>query len=191
MLGLPIWVFSRMLPGLVVSVLLVLGIKSHDTKVATKAVNAALVKERAVTTPLLNTLTTKFNEITHNIVESRKAAKLAADGELAAAKLEALNKSIKYQHEISAYKKEAAQFAVVRATDARLADERLRDATRPLSPGDGSDQQGIRLSGYTDRLSSLYAQCDKDLGDLIETAATTLGRLVEAEAAVRALSPVK
>ena len=69
--------------------------------------------------------------------------------------------------------------------------ERLLYATKPLAASDGTDQQGIRLSGYTNGLASLYGQCERDIGLLIETSARTLERLVEAEAAVRALSPSK
>lgn len=165
-----------------------LGFKHWITAPAVAKENARVT---AIYEPQFKKLTKDFNELTLNIVQSRLAAKTAADTAVAQEKLIALNQTDKYEKEIKLLKAAAVKTAADRATDARITDERVRNATSPLAAGDGSGQQGIRLSGYTDRLSGLYAQCDKDLGDLIETAAGTLHRLAKAEAAVRALSPVK
>lgn len=191
MFGLPLWLFNRVLPVVAMVGLVSWAVHTYNTKITAKAVLKEGGRITAIYEPPLKKLTQDFNDLTLNVVQSRLAAKTASDTAVAQEKLIALNQTDKYEKEIKFLKAAAIKTAADRATDARTTDERVRNATSPLTAGDGSGQQGIRLSGYTDRLSGLYAQCDKDLGDLIETTAGTLQRLAEAEAAVRALSPTK
>ncbi len=166
-------------------------VHAYNSYVSEKAVAAALVKERAVEAPKLKTAQAELSNLKTQVITDRLNATSAANAAIAQGKLDALNKTNIYVAEIKALKSAAAHAADQRASADRDADARLRDATRPLAAGDGSGQQGVRLSGYTNGLASLYGQCEKDVGVLIETAAGALDRLASAEAAVRALSPAK
>lgn len=164
-----------------------LAVHTYNTKITAKAVLKESARVEGIYAPKFKALTKKFNDLTTNVIQSRLEAESAIKLKQQEFKLEALNKTNRYEAEVKSLKLAAVQTAAGHAADTRLADERLRDATRPLATGDGSGQQGIRLGQYTNGLASLYSQCEKDLGLIIGTATETLDRLAESEAAVRAL----
>ena len=173
-----------------------LAVHTYNVKITTKAVLKAEAEMTAIYKPKFEGLTKQFNGLTKQandlrtqVITDRLNATSAANAALAQEKLNASNKTALYRSEIAALKSVASKRDADRAADLAVFDLRLRDATRPLAASDGSDQQGVRLSGYTNGLASLYSQCEKDLGVLIETTAGALDRLASAEAAVRALSP--
>lgn len=167
------------------------GVHTYNVKITTKAVLKAETALHAFYKPKFEGLTKTFNDLKTQIITDRLNATSAVNAAIAQERLHASLKTSKYLSEISVLKAEASQLRADRAVAASALTERLRYGTQPLATGDGSGQQGVRLSGYTNRLSSLYGQCEKDIGLLIETAAGALDRLGEAEAAVRALSPTK
>lgn len=173
-----------------------MAVHAYNVKITTKAVLKEGERKEALYKPKFEDLTKKFNglakdsnDLRTQVITDRLNATSAANAAMAKFKLEAFNKTTVYQNEIKSLKSAAAIAADKRAADDLAAAASLRDATRPLAPGDGTREQGIRLGQYTDGLASLYSQCEKDLGLVIRTAAEALDRLGESTAAVRALSP--
>lgn len=172
-------------------VLVAWGEHTYNTRITTEAVLKEGARKEAIYKPKFEGLTKQFNDLKTQVINDRLNATSAANAAIAQEKLNASLKTSKYLFEISALKTEASQLRAARSAAASDLAERLRYGTQPLANGDSSGQQGVRLSDYTNRLSSLYGQCEKDVGILIDTAAGALDRLGEAEAAVRALSPSK
>lgn len=169
-------------------------VSPYNNYVSAKKVIKAEAKKDAYYLPIIEDFTKKFkkqtttfNDLTTQVINDRLNATSAANAAIAQERLNASLKTSKYLSEISVLKAEASQLRADRAAAASGLAERLRYATQPLAAGDSSGQQGVRLSSYTDGLSRLYGQCEKDIGLLIDTAAGALDRLGEAEAAVRAL----
>ena len=154
-------------------------IHSYNVKVTKDAVDK-----------VTNTWTTKYNNLETKVINDRLAATSAANLEIAKEKDRANKATAKYQAELKANKALAAQRDSLRLTAADL-DARLRDATKPITTSDGAGAEGVRIGSYSNGLARRYEQCERDLGQALETAAAAVDRASAAEAAARALSPVK
>lgn len=164
-------------------------VHAYNTKITKAAVIEAKAEVTAIYKPKFDGLTKQFNDLQTNVIQSRLAAKSAADLLLAQEKLNASIKTSRYQSEIAALKTVASKRDADRAADLTGFDLRLLSVTKTLAPGDGSGSSGVRLSGYTNELAGLYSQCERDLGEAISTATEAVDRASSAEAAARALSP--
>ena len=63
MLGLPLWLFSRVLPVLALFGAVTWGVHTYNGKVSAAAVKVALADERAKTEPIFKELTANFNTL--------------------------------------------------------------------------------------------------------------------------------
>lgn len=177
------------LPALVLTGAVSFGVHKYNDGIREKAVAAALVKERAVTTPAFNALTQQFKTIEKNIIESRKAAKEKADAAITKEQDRADKATEDYKRELRAKKLLAAERdRLVVALDEQRA-SRLPELTQPLAARDGDSAEVGRLRVFADGLGRLLSQCQQTAADIRRAAATAIDRVAAAEAAARALKP--
>lgn len=143
---------------------------TYDTGVAKKAVESALVKERAVEAPKLKAAQLALAEI-----------KAASEAEAIKRKAELNVKTKEYQNAIAQTQLLKAELAAKRSSDADF--ERLLNTL--ANTGDSASGTGI--STRYDRLKTAYQQCERDTREALDTAASTIERLGEAIAAIDAL----
>lgn len=174
------------LPALVLTGAASFGVHKYNDGIREKAVAAALVKERAVTTPAFNALTQQFKDIENNIIQTRKQAKAAADAALAKEKDRADQATIKYKGQVRIVKEMAADRQAVLVDFNQLPDSMWN--FEDISAAHDSSHTGVvRLSGYTRRLIKRYQSCERDLNTAIGTAAAAVDRAAIRGAAVEAL----
>lgn len=181
------------LPALVLTGTVSFGVHKYNDGIREKAVAAALAEERAVTTPLLNTLasdfkslTTQIKGITTNIIETRKQAKADADAALAKEKDRADQATARYKGQVRVVKEMAADRQAVLVDFDKLPDSMWN--YDDFSAANDSGSTGIvRLSGYTRRLIKRYESCERDLNTAIGIAAAAVDRAAIRGAAVEAL----
>lgn len=181
------------LPALVLTGTVSFGVHKYNDGIREKAVAAALVKERAVTTPAFNGLTKKFNDLTRelkeietNIIQSRNQAKADADLAVAKEKRRADEATIKYKGQVRVVKEMAADRQAVLVDFNQLPDS-MWNFEDISAPHDGSHTGIVRISGYTRRLIKRYQSCERDLNTAIGTAAAAVDRAAIRGAAVEAL----
>ena len=181
------------LPALVLTGTVSFGVHKYNDGIREKAVAAALAEERAVTTPLLNTLasdfkslTTQIKGITTNIIETRKQAKADADAALAKEKDRADQATARYKGQVRVVKEMAADRQAVLVDFDKLPNSMWN--YDDFSAANDSGSTGIvRLSGYTRRLIKRYESCERDLNTVIGIAAAAVDRAAIRGAAVEAL----
>ena len=181
------------LPALVFTGTASFGVHKYNDGIREKAVAAALAEERAVTTPLLNTLasdfkslTTQIKGITTNIIETRKQAKADADAALAKEKDRADQATARYKGQVRVVKEMAADRQAVLVDFDKLPNSMWN--YDDFSAANDSGSTGIvRLSGYTRRLIKRYESCERDLNTAIGVAAAAVDRAAIRGAAVEAL----
>lgn len=181
------------LPALVLTGTVSFGVHKYNDGIREKAVAAALAEERAVTTPLLNTLasdfkslTTQIKGITTNIIETRKQAKADADAALAKEKDRADQATARYKGQVRVVKEMAADRQAVLVDFDKLPDS-MWNYDDFSAANDGSHTGIVRLSGYTRRLIKRYESCERDLNTAIGVAAAAVDRAAIRGAAVEAL----
>ena len=181
------------LPALVLTGTVSFGVHKYNDGIREKAVAAALAEERAVTTPLLNTLasdfkslTTQIKGITTNIIETRKQAKADADAALAKEKDRADQATARYKGQVRVVKEMAADRQAVLVDFDKLPDS-MWNYDDFSAANDGSHTGIVRLSGYTRRLIKRYESCERDLNTVIGIAAAAVDRAAIRGAAVEAL----
>ena len=168
-------------------------VHKYNDGIREKAVAAALIEERAVTTPLLNDLAakfkglgTQFKDIESNIIQTRKQAKADADAALAKEKDRADQATIRYKGQVRVVKEMAADRQAVLVDFNQLPDSMWN--FDDISAANDSGHTGIvRISGYTRRLIKRYQSCERDLNTAIGTAAAAVDRAAIRGAAVEAL----
>ena len=179
MFGLPLWLFTRILPALALVAGVWFGIvQPYNHYVSTKAVAAALVKERAITAPVIKRLGEWVAARDAKIEAIETASK--AEALRQASQLEIKQKD--YAHAIANTKTLKSRLDAMRGSDADF--ERLlnaRTVNNSSSAGEAS------FSGRYDRLEAAHQQCERDIRYASETAAGTIERLSAAVAAIEAL----
>lgn len=149
-------------------------------------VEAALVKERAVTTLAFNALSQQFKDIESNIIETRKQAKADADAALAKEQDRADKATAKYKDQLRLVKSMAVDRDAIYSQFNNLPHSmwNLEDIS---AANDNSGAGIVSLSGYTRRLIKRYQSCERDLDTAIRTAAAAVDRAAVRGAAVEAL----
>ena len=160
--------------------------------VSAPAVVVALEEERAFTVPKIANLEATVAERDATIAErdgtiAERDATIASMNRVAelekSKQLKAANeKTIQYNAVVKQNKELFAKFNAAMLSKSEL-DDRLRNITEQSSGSAASTSD----SGFTKRLGAAYAQCESDVGGLLETASRTNERAAKAEAAVRAL----
>lgn len=181
------------LPALVFTGVVSFGVHKYNDGIREEAVAAALIKERAVTTPLLNDLAGKFirlgaqfKDIESNIIQTRKQAKADADAALAKEKERADQATSRYKGQVRIVKEMAADRQAVLVDFNQLPDS-MWNIDDIAAAHDGSSAGIVRLSGYTRRLIKRYQSCERDLNEVIGVAAQAVDRAAIRGAAVEAL----
>lgn len=176
MFGLPLWLFSRVLPALALVGLLAFGVQTYNAKVSAAHVEAALKDERAKTEPIIKTLT--------DTVAARD--KTIADKDAAAAT------ELKRQTDAAASKQKL--YDNLKAQNAKLSKqviaaipspEFVADGVRNLTAG--GDSTCAADSDYRRRLGAAIAQCETDLNTSLRATETAVDIATKAVAAARAL----
>lgn len=187
-------IFLRyVLPALVLTGSVSFGVHKYNDGIRAKAVKAALIEERALTTPLLNDLAakfkglgTQFKEIESNIIQTRRQAKADADAALAKEKYRADQATARYKGQVRVVKEMAADRQAVLVDFDKLPNSMWN--YDDFSAANDSGSTGIvRLSGYTRRLIKRYESCERDLNTAIGIAAAAVDRAAIRGAAVEAL----
>lgn len=172
-------------------------INPYNNWIRKPAVEAALVQERAVTTPVFNDLTTNFNGLTKqfktietNIIETRKQAKADADAAIAKEKFRADQATSRYQSQVRLNKEWATERQAIYVDFTKLPDSmwNLADISAATVADDCGGASGVCLSGYVRRLFKRYESCERDLNRALATAARAVDRAAERGAAVEALT---
>lgn len=177
MFGLPLWLFTRILPALALAAGVWFGIvQPYNNYVSKKAVAAALVKERAITAPIIKRLGEWVAERDKEITAIKEASK--AEARRQASQLEIKQKD--YAHAIANTKTLKSRLDAMRGSDADF--ERLLNAS-PVNSSAGEASLGDRY----ERLEAAHQQCERDIRHAAETAAGTIERLSAAVAAIEAL----
>lgn len=161
-------------------------ISPYNNYVSTEKVAAALVKERATTTPAFNALTQQFKDIENNIIQTRKQAKSDADAALAKEQDRADKATAKYKDQVRLVKSMAVDRDAIYSQFNNLPDS-MWDLEDISAAHDGSSAGIVSLSGYTRRLIKRYQSCERDLDTAIRTAAAAVDRAAVRGAAVEAL----
>jgi hypothetical protein len=157
----------RYIPHLCVALCVWFTVHSYNVMVGAKAVSKALADERAVTAPKIAGLLTEVGTWKQANLDARaKLLAEAAGGQLKYNALKASNDKI---------------FKDLRAGIAINADS-LRSVTTYLG-----SKPTTTDSGFADRLSQSYIQCEQDLDLAITTGVAETERAASAEAAVTVL----
>jgi hypothetical protein len=164
-------------------------IHSYNVKITAEAVAEAQAEKDAYYIPELQALTKQFNDIETNIIESRKAAKLAADKALLKEKDRADKATLDWKQELQTKKKVASERDSLVAERNEYRVKRLPELTQPIATRDGDSAEIGRLRDFADGLGKLLAKCQQSAAGLRQRAAAAIDRLGEAEATSRALKP--
>lgn len=179
MFGLPIWLFSRILPALAIVAGAWFGIiQPYSNYASAKKVASALEEERAFTVPKIANLEATVAELDLTIANMHDVADLEKSKQLKAAN----EKTIQYNAAVKQNKELFAKFNAAMLSKSEL-DDRLRNITEQS----GGSSTGTSDSGFTKRLGAAYAQCESDVSGLLETASRTNERAAKAEAGLKAL----
>jgi hypothetical protein len=187
--------FRYVLPALVLTGAVSFGVHKYNDGVREKAVASALVKERAITAPLLNDFAHKFKRLDaqfkgleSNIIETRRQAKIDADAALAKEKDRADTATLNWRNQIAANKKISTERDSLVADRAKLRAERVPELTRPIAASNDSCASDKPLRDYADGLGILLARCQQSAAKLRQRAGAAVDRVGEAEATSKALS---
>lgn len=178
MFGLPLWLFSRVLPALALVAGVWFGIvQPYNNYVSAKKVAAALVKERAITAPIIKRLGEWVAARDAKIAAIESASNAERARQIAVVDL----KDKELKNALTQNKALKIDLGKLRGADADF--QRLLDTITAANNNASGASAGTRLK----QLGSAHAQCEKALRESDDDNAETLGRLDEALAVVRAL----
>jgi hypothetical protein len=150
---------------------------AYDIKVTTKAVEAALEKERAEIAPFITNLeeTIKVRDLT---IATTKAE---SDAERTRQQAKLNTKTIEYKNALLQTKTVQAKYDALLGTSADF--ERMLHA----ATANNDSASGTGLSPRFKQLSAAHQQCERDLRSSIEQTIATTGELSKAVAVIEAL----
>lgn len=178
MWGIPITLLWRFAGALALTGLVAFGVHKYNVSVSAKHVAAALVKERAETAPRIKLLQDGLAKERATIASLNQTALDEKTKQLKVAN----ENTIQYNAVVKKYTEVFAKYNAAFLAKSDLAD-RLRNITEQSSSGSTNTSD----SGFTKRLGTAYAQCESDVGGLLETASRANERAAKAEAGLRAL----
>lgn len=138
-------------------------------------------------TTKFDTQATQFNDLTQNVIDTRKAQEAEGEKALNKEKERAEQNEIKYRETLKKYQTAIAERDRLDVT-VKQRDDSLRVITAKLATSDSDNSETRRLSRYTEDLGKRYESCERALTEANDDADAANDRASKCSAAVRALS---
>lgn len=175
------------LPALVLSGAVGFGVHKYNDSIRAQAIIDTRAEVEAEYKPKFESLTTQFKDLETNIINSRLAAKQAADLAVAKEKERADNAERKFKSEALIARNFALDIQASFASIDSLPSSMWNTEDRAIASTDSGNQRNTTIVGFVKRLGKRYEGCERDLETALRTAARETQRAAERGAAVDAL----